>query len=129
VQFMNGKAYTWVLVAAAIVAVVLAWRWARRGSEGRAFAGMAVFLVLGAASIFANAYPNVLPSTVNSAYDLTVANASSSAYTLGVMSVVAAFGVPLVLAYQGWTYWVFRKRVSGASIPAAKPVEAAVKPR
>jgi cytochrome d ubiquinol oxidase subunit II len=71
----------------------------------------------------------VLPSTIDAGYDLTVSNASSSPYTLGVMSVVAAFGLPLVLAYQGWTYWVFRKRISGASIPAARPVEAAVKPR
>ena len=129
VQFMNGKAYTWILVAAAVVAAVIAWRWARRGSEGRAFAGMAAFLVFGAASIFANVFPNVLPSTVSAAYDLTVSNAASSAYTLGVMSVVAAFGVPLVLVYQGWTYWVFRKRVAGTSIPEVKPVHAAVKPR
>jgi cytochrome d ubiquinol oxidase subunit II len=88
-----------------------------------------VFLVLGAASIFVNAYPVVLPSTIDAGYDLTVSNASSSPYTLGVMSVVAAFGLPLVLAYQGWTYWVFRKRISRASIPAVRPVEAAVKPR
>jgi cytochrome d ubiquinol oxidase subunit II len=45
------------------------------------------------------------------------------------MSVVAAFGIPLVLAYQGWTYWVFRKRISGASIPQAKPMTAALKTR
>jgi cytochrome d ubiquinol oxidase subunit II len=129
VQLMNGKAYTWMPLVAAVAAVVWAWICARRGREGRAFAGMALFLVLGVASIFANVYPTVLPSTLESAYDLTVGNASSSSYTLGVMSVVAAFGVPLVLAYQGWTYWVFRKRISGASIPAARPVEAAVRSR
>jgi cytochrome d ubiquinol oxidase subunit II len=129
VQLMNGKAYTWLPLLAAVAAVAWAWLCARRGREGMAFTGMALFLVLGAASIFANVYPTVLPSTIESAYDLTVANASSSSYTLGVMSVVAAFGVPLVLAYQGWTYWVFRKRISGASIPAARPVEAAVKSR
>ncbi|GAB3387681.1 cytochrome d ubiquinol oxidase subunit II [Humibacter soli] len=129
VQLMNGKAYTWLLVAAAVVAAVFAWLSARKAREGRAFAGLGLFLLLGTASIFANVYPNVLPSTVSRAYDLTVANASSSPYTLGVMSVVAAFGIPLVLAYQGWTYWVFRKRIGGASIPKAKPVTAAVKVR
>lgn len=129
VQLMHGKAYTWAPLLAAVAAAVWAWRSARGDREGRAFAGMALFLVLGAASIFANVYPTVLPSTVDGAFDLTVANASSSSYTLSVMSVVAAFGVPLVLAYQGWTYWVFRKRISGASIPAARPVEAAARQR
>jgi len=129
VQLMHGKAYTWLLVAGALGAIVWALLSARRGREGAAFAGTAGFLVLGIASIFANVYPVVLPSTVDPAFDLTVSNASSSSYTLGVMSVVAAFGIPVVLAYQGWTYWVFRKRIAGASIPAVRPVEAAVKPR
>ena len=129
VQYMHGKAYTWPIVIAAVVAGVWGWRAARRGSEGRAFAGLGCFLVLCAASIFANVYPVVLPSTIDHAFDLTVSNASSSPYTLGVMSVVAAFGIPLVLAYQGWTYWVFRKRIASSSIPAAHPIAAAVKPR
>lgn len=129
VQLLSGKGSTWMLVAGALAAGAAAWLWARQDREGRAFAALAVFLVLGAASIFANAYPRVLPSTLSSAYDLTVSNASSSGYTLGVMSVVAAFGIPLVLAYQGWTYWVFRKRISGTSIPAAKPVPAAARAR
>ena len=128
-QPLNGKADTWLLVAGAVAAAVWAFLSARRGREGSAFAGMAGFLLLGVASIFANAYPVVLPSTIDPAFDLTVSNASSSSYTLGVMSVVAAFGIPAVLAYQGWTYWVFRKRIAGASIPVVRPVEAAVKPR
>ena len=129
VQFLNGKAYTWVFVALAVVGAVYAWLSARQRREGRAFLGLALFLLLGAASIFVNVYPTVLPSTLNSAYDLTIHNASSSSYTLGVMSVVAAFGIPLVLAYQGWTYWVFRKRISGTSIPKPKGFDAAVRPR
>ncbi|NNC10531.1 cytochrome d ubiquinol oxidase subunit II [Planctomonas sp. JC2975] len=129
VELMNGKAYTWILVAIAVAAAVWSWIAARRDREGMTFAGMGAFLVLGAASIFANVFPTVLPSTFDPAFDLTVANASSSPYTLGVMTTVAAFGIPLVLAYQGWTYWVFRKRISGASIPATHAVEAAVKPQ
>jgi cytochrome d ubiquinol oxidase subunit II len=64
-------------------------------------------------------FPVVLPSTLDPAFDLTISNASSSDYTLGLMSIVAAFGLPLVIAYQAWTYWVFRRRVSAASIPEA----------
>lgn len=129
VQVMNGATVTWLLVALAVVGVVWSWSAARRDREGQAFAGLASFVLFGAASIFAGVFPTVLPSTVGHAFDLTVANASSSAYTLGVMSVVAAFGIPLVLAYQGWTYWVFRKRISGTSIPAVKPIDPAVKAR
>jgi cytochrome d ubiquinol oxidase subunit II len=76
----------------------------------------------GAGAIFASVYPTVLPSSIDPAFDLTVANASSSPYTLGVMSVVALFGIPAVLAYQAYTYWVFRKRVGAAHIPAAHAV-------
>jgi len=69
-------------------------------------------------ALFAALYPNVLPSTTNAAYGLTIQNASSSQYTLTVMTWVAGIMMPLVLAYQTWTYWVFRKRVSRKNIPA-----------
>jgi cytochrome d ubiquinol oxidase subunit II len=61
--------------------------------------------------------PVVLPSTIDHAYDLTVGNASSGSYTLAVMSVVAACSLPFILAYQAWSYWVFRQRVSETHIP------------
>jgi cytochrome d ubiquinol oxidase subunit II len=60
----------------------------------------------------------VMPSTTNDAFSLTVRNASSSPYTLGVMSWVALFATPIVLLYEGWSYWVFRKRVTGHVVPA-----------
>lgn len=126
VQFRNGKPFTWLLVAVAALALVFGWIAARRGREGFAFFGFGLFLLAGAASIFAAVYPVVLPSTLNAQYNLTVLNASSSPYTLGLMSIVACIGVPLVLAYQAWTYWVFRKRISNAHIPAAHAVVAAV---
>ncbi|CAN5396336.1 cytochrome d ubiquinol oxidase subunit II [soil metagenome] len=126
VQFQNGKWYSWALVVVAVVAVVLAWLSARAGREGRAFAGIAVFVGAGAASIFAAVYPVVLPSTIDPAFNLTVSNASSGDYTLGVMTVVAAFGLPIVLAYQAWTYWVFRKRLGEHNIPESHDVVAAV---
>jgi cytochrome d ubiquinol oxidase subunit II len=65
--------------------------------------------------LFGTLFPRVLPSTLNAAYDLTIYNASSSQYTLQVMSVIALTLVPIVLAYQAWTYWVFRKRLTSKS--------------
>ena len=91
---------------------------AARGRRGR-LPGPGRFLLLGSASIFGAAFPVVLPPRWISAFDLTISNASSSDYTLGLMSIVAAVGLPLVLAYQAWTYWVFRRRVSAAHIPEA----------
>jgi cytochrome d ubiquinol oxidase subunit II len=129
VQLMNGKTFTWALIVVAVVAIVVGYLAARRGREGLAFLGVAVFLVFGAASIFASAYPVVLPSTLDHAFDLTVANASSGSYTLGVMSVVTAFGLPLVLLYQGWTYWVFRKRLGEQHLPEQHEVVPAVAAR
>ncbi|ADX72768.1 cytochrome d oxidase cyd, subunit II [Pseudarthrobacter phenanthrenivorans Sphe3] len=119
VQFLDGTPWTWVLVLLAVAAAAAAWILGRKGAEGRAFLALGAFLLLGTASIFGAVFPVVLPSTLDPAFDLTISNASSSDYTLGLMSVVAAFGLPLVIAYQAWTYWVFRARVSSAHIPEA----------
>jgi cytochrome d ubiquinol oxidase subunit II len=73
------------------------------------------------ATLFSDLWPNVLPSSTSATFSLTVANASSAHYTLVVMSWVAVVFTPLVLAYQGWTYWVFRKRLTSSDIPAARP--------
>ncbi len=71
-------------------------------------------------------FPDVLRSSVSPAYTLTVGNASSTAKTLALMTVIACIFLPFVLLYQGWTYWVFRKRVSvpggAAGTPATPPV-------
>ncbi len=99
----------------ALLAAVAA---ALRGREGWAFAGTAVTLVLAVATLFGDLWPNVLPSTTSAAYSLTVHNASSSHYTLLVMTWVAVIFTPVVLAYQTWTYWVFRSRVSGTPLPS-----------
>ena len=86
--------------------------------EGVAFALIVLTIVTAVGALFSALYPNVFPSTTNAAYSLTVDNAKSSDYTLTVMSWVAGIMLPLVLAYQTWTYWVFKKRVSRKSIPA-----------
>jgi cytochrome d ubiquinol oxidase subunit II len=118
----GGKPVTYATLLLAVLGAAFAWMMARRERDGWSFGGLGVFLLAGTATIFTAVFPNVLPSTIDSAYNLTVASASSSDYTLGVMSVIAAFGIPAVLVYQGYTYWVFRKRVSSSSIPAAHAV-------
>lgn len=86
--------------------------------EGWAFAGTAAAIALAVASLFAGLHPFVLPSTVEPAVNsLTVLNAASSAYTLKIMSWVAVVFAPIVVLYQGWTYWVFRKRIGTQNIP------------
>jgi cytochrome d ubiquinol oxidase subunit II len=126
VQFMNGKLWTLAPLAVAVVALVRGLVNARAGREGRAFAGVATFLVAGAVTLFGSVYPTVLPSTLDPAFDLTIGNAASGGYTLGVMTVVAGIGLPLVLCYQAWTYWVFRRRLSEGHIPDAHAVLPAV---
>lgn len=119
VQLLSGELWTMAALVLAVVAAVAAWFLARKAHEGRAFLAIGVFLLGGAASIFGAVFPVVLPSTIDPAFSLTVSNASSSDYTLGLMSIVACVGLPLVIAYQAWTYWVFRRRVSAAHIPEA----------
>jgi cytochrome d ubiquinol oxidase subunit II len=82
------------------------------GREGLAFAANAAAIAAATAALFTALFPNVLPSTISPGYTLTVANAASAAQTLMVMTVVAVIFLPLVLGYQAWTYWVFRRRVT-----------------
>ncbi len=89
-----------------------------KGRDGWAFLLSAGTILLAVASLFVGLFPNVMPSSIDAAYSLTVYNASSQAYTLMVMTVVAAIMTPIVLVYQAWTYWVFRKRLSTSMIPA-----------
>lgn len=101
--------------AAAMVAAVLANQF---GREGWAFAAMAVTIGLAVATLFTALYPNVLPST-SGVGGLDIRNASSTDYTLTVMAWTAVVITPLVIGYQGWTYWVFRRRVTRDQITAA----------
>ena len=80
--------------------------------EGFAFAATTVTMAACVVSIFTGLYPNVMVSSTKAAYNLTVHNTASGAYSLKVMSVVVVIFLPFVLAYQTWTYYVFRRRVS-----------------
>ncbi|MEY4993963.1 MAG: hypothetical protein RIS82_1085 [Actinomycetota bacterium] len=86
--------------------------------EGVSFTLLVFTIITAVGSLFAALFPDVFPSSTDPAFSLTIENASSSEYTLTVMTWVAVIMIPLVLVYQGWTYWVFRKRVSRKSIPA-----------
>jgi cytochrome d ubiquinol oxidase subunit II len=106
------------LAALALAAGVAA---SRAGRDGYAFTGTAIAIVAATGSLFTALYPRVLPSSIAPAYDLTTANAASAANTLMVMTVVAGVFLPFVLAYQAWTYWVFRKRISAPPQPPQAP--------
>lgn len=101
--------------------IVFAWLGSleanRRGREGWAFLASATTLALVVVTLFTALYPYVMPSSLNNADSLDIFNTSSTDYTLKVMTYVAVVMTPLVLIYQGWTYWVFRKRLSASSIP------------
>jgi cytochrome bd ubiquinol oxidase subunit II len=96
----------------ALASLLVAGYFINQRRDGWAFIMVALNIVLTQVTFFSMTFPNVMLSTLNPEWSLTIYNASSSEYTLTVMSIVALIFVPIVLAYQGWTYWMFRKRVS-----------------
>jgi cytochrome bd ubiquinol oxidase subunit II len=110
-----ASAVAFVLAAAALVAGVAM---ARAGREGFAFLGTFVTIALAVAGLFLALFPDVMPSSTAAAFSLTTSNASATAYTLKVMTWVAVIFTPIVLCYQAWSYWVFRKRIGTQHIPA-----------
>ncbi len=116
-QIARGPAWTWPVVlvaAAALVGEVVADRLDR---DGWAFVATGITIAAAVVALFGSLFPNVMPSTTNAAFNLTVHNASSTPYTLRVMTVVALVMTPVVLAYQAWSYWVFRTRIGRHHIP------------
>ncbi len=102
----------------AVVAVLVAALLLRAHRDGWSFAATAVAVGFTVVSLFTNLYPAVLVSSTDPAYTLTVAGTASGTYALQVMTVVAAFLMPVVLLYQSWSYVVFRRRVTGPPVPA-----------
>ncbi|HEY4567835.1 MAG TPA: cytochrome d ubiquinol oxidase subunit II [Kribbella sp.] len=121
-QALRGDTVSAVLTVAAVVAFAggLVANLLRR--EGWAFAGTTAAIGLAVVSLFTALFPDVMPSTLDPGSTLTVVGAASSAYTLKAMTIITAIFLPLVMLYQGWTYWVFRKRVTVEPVPA--PVSA-----
>ncbi len=112
----NGKGIVpGVIPIAAVLLAFVVGALVRGRHEGAAFLATALAIALITVTIFLNLYPRVLVSSTSEAWSLTIWSTSSSHYTLGVMTVVALLFTPVVLLYQGWTYWVFRHRLGSES--------------
>lgn len=113
-----GSALLFVLAAGALLAgLAAAWR----GREGWAFTGTMVTIGSAVAGLFVALFPDVMPSSSNPLWSLTTSNASATHYTLTVMTWVAVIFTPIVLVYESWSYWVFRKRISTHHMPGGPP--------
>lgn len=113
----SQKAWTWVPILAAAAMWVAGLAANRVRKEGWAFLFSATTLLFAVVSLFGVLYPNVMPNIDRLQAGLDIYNASSTDYTLKVMTIVAVVFTPIVLAYQAWTYWIFRKRLSADQIP------------
>ncbi|MFC9950122.1 cytochrome d ubiquinol oxidase subunit II [Streptomyces prasinus] len=119
-QIERGDGASLVAMAVAVVALVAALVANQAGREGWSFTLSGVTIVAAVTMLFLTLFPNVMPSTLDEDWSLTVTNASSSDYTLKIMTWLTVVAAPLVMVYQGWTYWVFRKRIGTQHI--ADPV-------
>ncbi|MEE4541097.1 cytochrome d ubiquinol oxidase subunit II [Streptomyces sp. V4-01] len=113
----NERSLPALIVAVAALAAAIGANLA--GREGWSFAFSGVTIAAAVAMLFLTLFPDVMPSTLNSTWSLTVSNASATPYTLRIMTWCAGVATPLVLLYQGWTYWVFRKRIGTQHIAEA----------
>ncbi|MFI1885068.1 cytochrome d ubiquinol oxidase subunit II [Streptomyces jumonjinensis] len=118
-QGMHGDGSSLVAMIIAVAALVAAIVANQAGREGWSFAFSGVTIIAAVGMLFLTLFPNVMPSSLNDAWNLTVTNASSTPYTLKIMTWCAGIATPVVLLYQGWTYWVFRKRIGTQHIADA----------
>ncbi|MGB0094488.1 MAG: cytochrome d ubiquinol oxidase subunit II, partial [Solirubrobacteraceae bacterium] len=114
-----GPGFSTPLIALAVFAVLGTAYLVYAGQDGWAFAASATTIATAVVSIFVGLYPNVMVSSTNKAFSLTVSDSASAAYALKVMTVVAVLFLPVVLLYQGWSYHVFRARVRTEPEPAS----------
>ncbi|MEW1719653.1 cytochrome d ubiquinol oxidase subunit II [Streptomyces sp. NPDC093109] len=119
-QVDSGDGGSLIAVIVAVVALAGAIAAIAAGREGWSFALSGVTITALVATFFLALFPNVMPSSLNDAWSLTVTNASSTPYTLKIMTWCAGIATPVVLLYQGWTYWVFRKRIGTQHIADAQ---------
>ncbi|MBR2626959.1 MAG: cytochrome d ubiquinol oxidase subunit II [Peptococcaceae bacterium] len=101
-----------IAVALAALSLIVSVVLQLKGRSGLAFVASILAILFVTVMVFATMFPNVLISTLNPLWNLTIYNACSSPYTLKIMTIVALTLVPIVLIYQGWTFWIFRKRVT-----------------
>ncbi|NGN68540.1 cytochrome d ubiquinol oxidase subunit II [Streptomyces sp. A7024] len=110
-QVDKGDGKSLVAMIIAVVALLAALGANMAGREGWSFTFSGVTIAAAVAMLFLALFPDVMPSSLNPEWSLTVDNASSTPYTLKIMTWCAGIATPIVLLYQGWTYWVFRKRI------------------
>ncbi len=122
-QIAYGTGWTWIVLAVAAASLVIVVGMTFAQKEGWAFLFTTVAIAATIVLLFGSLFPDVMPSTLDPAWSLTIENASSSHYTLTIMTWAAAFLTPVVMVYQGWTYWVFRKRISIDDIAEPVPVQ------
>lgn len=103
--------WTAIVIVLGVVTVAYGWYCLKQRKEGWAFAMSGATILLVVATMFIGLFPNVMISSLDEAFNLTVTTASSSDYTLKAMTIVAVILLPFVLAYQAWSYYVFRKRI------------------
>ena len=113
----QGETGTWITSVLAAASLLAALAFDRMKREGWAFVLTGVTIALAVITLFMTLYPNVMPSSTDPAFSLTIENASSSPYTLKVMTWVALVMTPIVLVYQAWTFWVFRRRIGAEDLP------------
>jgi cytochrome d ubiquinol oxidase subunit II len=101
---------------AGIVTLLLAGYFIRKNLTNWAFIMTALTILFTVATSFMILFPDVMVSSIDPAYSLTIYNASSTPYTLKVMTIIALLFVPVVLIYQGWSFWVFRGRITEESV-------------
>ncbi|MEV0491219.1 cytochrome d ubiquinol oxidase subunit II [Streptomyces atratus] len=118
-QVDHGDGWSLLAMIIAVVALVGAIGAVAAGREGWSFALSGLTITAAVAMLFLALFPNVMPSSLNDGWSLTVTNASSTPYTLKIMTWCAGIATPVVLIYQGWTYWVFRKRIGTQHIAEA----------
>jgi cytochrome d ubiquinol oxidase subunit II len=115
-----------VLAIVTVVAVAAATLLAVRGRDGWSFLGTGVAILAVMGAVFSRMFPAVLPASNYGVNGLTIGQAASQHNTLVVMTIVAAIFTPFVLAYQGWTYWVFRQRLSRPGARGNRPTSGGI---
>ena len=113
-----GRSWSWIL-AVLIIAAVLGGAFALiKDRDGLSFLSTSVAVIGVVALLFSSLFPNVMPTTLADGVSLDIWNASASDYAFTILTWTAAVIAPLVVLYQGWTYWVFRKRLHAEPVSA-----------
>ncbi|MEJ5920526.1 MULTISPECIES: cytochrome d ubiquinol oxidase subunit II [unclassified Corynebacterium] len=117
-QLAHGKAWTWIPTVIALLGVIAGAVFVKMGKDGLSFLATSFAVLSVTALAFGSLFPNLMPTTLADGVTLDIWNSASNPYTLTIMTWSALFITPLVIAYQGWTYWVFRKRIVAEPVTA-----------